>query len=319
MKLGLVFACALAELALAALAGADEGAPVVVSYTAPSECASDEAFVALLQGQLSRQPPTSRPWRFQVKVHRREEGDYEGTLTFASGERVMHAPACDDLVEALSLVIAMATPETVTPEPPVPLPPTPAVAVPVAAPALVAPPSLLVESPSPEPDRPAGREESSTEWRVGARVQDWTNGAWLSAVGPTITGSVEPHWGRYRMMFELGGGVLQSNFYPPGEGETSITWAVVDFQACPLDLELVPSLSLIGCTRVAGAINEVHTGDQTGQSGAIWFGGGGRLRWQSPWHVYVEGHTNGLWGTQSSPLSGSPGWIDFGGSVGVRI
>ncbi len=323
MKLGLVMAV-LATVTAAGVVRADDALPVVVEYVAPQECAPNEAFHALLQAQLARTPNPERPWRFSVAV-RHAEADYEGTLTFEASTRVLRARTCDDLVAALTLVIAMATPAT----PPVsPVPPVPHAPPPIELPPLTEAARLPAEVPrgvfrdhveAPVNDAPA--------WRLAARMQDWTNGAWLSAVGPSGVVSVEPRWGSYRMMFELGAGLLVSSFtgldnwFPPGTGTTAahheIMWGVLDFQTCPLDLELGKSgFAVLGCGRLAGAINH----DVTGQSsGALFFGGGGRLRWQSPWHVFVEAHANGVWGTQSSPLYGSPGWMDFGGSAGVRI
>jgi hypothetical protein len=314
MKLGLSVFGAVFALFFAVESRADDRLPVVIEYSAPAECASDDAFRALLEAQLARTPDAGRPWRFGVTIRRGQ--DYEGTLTFSSSERVLHAPTCDDLVAALTVVIAIATPPPLPP-PPVfveephtlepPLPPPP-----IFVPRMVAPPRDVVEPP---PD-------TSTALRIGARFQDWTNNGEQSAFGGTFVGSLEPQWGRYRMMFELAAGILETplafDTSPITTG--SITWGVVDFQVCPLDLPLGSTgLSLLGCTRFAGAVTSTHepTSNQTG--GAIFVGGGGRLRWQSPWHLYVEAHVNGLWGTQSSPLSGSPAWADYGATVGIQI
>ena len=66
-------------------------------------------------------------------------------------------------------------------------------------------------------------------------------------------------------------------------------------------------LSVLGCGRiVVGAVTSL----------AGWGGGGGRLRWHSPWRFYVESHFNGLYGTR---VEGIPALMDFGGSVGFRI
>jgi hypothetical protein len=318
MKLGLAIASALVVGATTGVVRADDALPVIVEYVAPGGCASTEAFHALLQAQIARMPNPDRPWRFSVVIRQRE--DFEGTLTSESGNRVLHAGTCDEVVAALTLVIAMATPAAVTPPPPPPIPPP------------IQPPVELAVPLSLQPTWQRSRDQvvqpvadDSATWRMGARFQDWTNGAWLSAVGPSAVVSVEPRWGAYRMMFELGVGVLVTQLATGVDVTTqqspalssTITWGVVDFQVCPLDMELGSTgLAVLGCTRVAGAVDRDSIGDS---GGALWFGGGGRLRWQSPWHVYIEAHANGLWGTQSSPLYGSPGWMDFGATLGARI
>ena len=52
--------------------------PVVVEYTAPPECASSEAFHALLSAQLAQTSNADRPWRFSISI--RHENDYVGVL-----------------------------------------------------------------------------------------------------------------------------------------------------------------------------------------------------------------------------------------------
>jgi len=321
MKLGLTVLSVLAWVGMVGVARADDTLPVVVEYVAPPECAPTEAFHALLQAQIARMPNPDRPWRFSVTVRSNEGSDYEGTLAFESGTRILHAGTCDDLVAALTFVIAMATPAPTALPPPavVENPPAPLHDLVIQGP----PPAAMVR----DRDRADAPVENETRWRLGVRMQDWTNGAWLSAIGPSAVASVEPQWGSYRMMFELGVGVLVSSFtpvvnyyqYPNGTQfvQNTITWGVLDFQTCPLDLALGRTgLSVLGCGRFAAAINHDTTGES---SGAIWVGAGGRLRWQTPLRVYIEAHANGLWGTQSGPLYGSPGWMDFGGAIGVRI
>ena len=117
------------------------------------------------------------------------------------------------------------------------------------------------------------------------------------------------------MLFEVGAGMLlQQTAIPlgvmgPRQYATGMTpWLVVDAQACPIDLPLGKTgLSVLGCGRIAvGLVSGV----------AGWGGGGARLRWQSPWHVFVEAHGNGMYGTK---IDGVPALMDFGGSVGFRI
>ena len=303
-KLALSAALALAASSVSLSARAD--LPVIIEYSAPPECASTEAFDALVRTQLA---PHVRSWRFVVTVRR--ESDWVASIESSSATRELHAASCDDVVAAAALVIATAAPEAPREAPPPPEQPPPA------------PPPRAELAPlriqGPEPDRVA-RSPNAPDWRLAARAQDWTNLAWLNAIGGSVAVSVEPKWGSYRATFELALDVLESDFGTPGEifPRATLTWGILDFQACPLDLALGKTgLSILGCARVAGAVNRDSTAATT--SGAVFFGGGGRLRWQTPTPLFLEAHANGVYGTQSSPLSGSPGWLDLGGTVGFLL
>ncbi|HEY1958800.1 MAG TPA: hypothetical protein VGH28_24465 [Polyangiaceae bacterium] len=302
----LVLGAAVLALATTVVAPARAETPVVIEYSAPPECASDEAFEALVRSELA---PHVRAWRFVVTIRHDDSGaDWLATIGMSTATRELRAPTCDDVVAAAALVIATAAPEgpPVTSPPPAPAPPPPPVAI-----ASVRQPDRV--APAPQTSEPA--------WRVGARAQEWTNGAWLHALGGGLTASVEPTWGRYRMMFELGADVLESDFLSVEPGTTpaphALTWGVLDFQACPLDVALGSTgLSILGCTRLAAAVDHDTSG---GTSGAFFVGAGGRLRWQTPIKLFLELHGNGIYGTQSAPLYGSPAWLDIGASVGLRL
>ncbi len=301
-KLALSAAVALSAASVSGSARAD--LPVIIEYSAPPECASTEAFDALVRAQLA---PHVRSWRFVVTVRR--ESDWVATIESSSTTRELHAASCDDVVAAAALVIATAAPEAphdATPPPPPPLPPPP-------------PEIAPIRIQGPDPDRVVPSPNAPV-WRLAARAQDWTNLAWLNALGGGLALSVEPKWSSYRMLLELGLDVLESDFSTPGETfpRATLTWGVLDFQACPLDLALGKTgLSILGCARLAGAVNRDSTAAST--SGAFFLGAGGRLRWQTPTPLFVEAHANGVYGTQSSPLSGSPAWLDLGASVGLRL
>lgn len=295
-----------AELPVAGSAGGGTArTPIVIEYSAPPDCASDEAFEALVRSELA---PHVRSWRFVVTIH--QEGDWVGTIATSTGTRELRAPTCDDVVAAAALVIATAAPEAPQEQP---APPPPVVRPP--------PPPPPIARVALEPDRAAPAKSSEPAWRLGARAQEWTNGAWLHALGGGLTASVEPTWGRYRMMFELGIDVLESDFasVEPGvmPATHAITWGALDFQACPLDVELgTTGLSILGCTRLAAAVDR-DNGASTG--GAFFVGAGGRIRWQTPIKLFLELHGNGIYGTQSAPLYGSPAWLDVGASMGLRL
>ncbi|HEX7603084.1 MAG TPA: hypothetical protein VF316_15815 [Polyangiaceae bacterium] len=122
--------------------------------------------------------------------------------------------------------------------------------------------------------------------------------------------SIELPWGLRKTMFEVGAGAMVSG---------PLTYYVVDTQACPLDWPLGQSgVTLLGCGRVAGAAFKASDGFGT-QGGALWFGAGGRLRWQPGSSFFVELCLNGVYGTVSSGESNQPAWVDAGATVGFRL
>src|ERR1700722_648447 len=91
-------------LALARPSWAQDDRPVIVEYVAPSpECASNDAFRALLQAEIARTTGPHPAWRFSVRI-RREDNAYEGTLTTETGVRTVRAARCDDVTAALAVI-----------------------------------------------------------------------------------------------------------------------------------------------------------------------------------------------------------------------
>ena len=300
------------------------GDPVVVEYVAPNECASTEAFHALLQAQVARNPNPDRPWRFSVTVRHVDgsaqrdvangEGDYVGTLKTESGVRELRAPTCDEVTSALALVIAMAEPELPAPPPPEPPPPPP----------IVRAPPPIVAAPVIAPDRADATDPHAPQWRLGLRAEHWADGSNIAFNGAFASAAVEVPWGFPKMHFELAVGAMyySSNApttvlpgqtpYPTGD----VALGLVDAQACPVDLPIASTgIDVLGCGRiVVGLSKGLHSNGDYGFAG--WGGGGGRVRWQSPWRFFVEAHFDGLYGTR---VEGVPALMDFGGSVGFRI
>ena len=288
MKLGLSFAAAFAVVGGASSARA--AGPVIVSYTAPPECASADAFHELLASEIARAPNPDRPWRFSITI--RHDEDYVGTIETESATREIHAPSCDDVTAALALVIATA-------EPALPAPPPPPVAP-------------IVQAAAPEPDHVAPRRRSLAAWRFGVSGQMWSDGSQLQPVGAELTASYELPWGLSKTMFELGAIAMFRSVIVNTTDNGSVTppapWLLLDAQVCPIDVPFGSSgFSVLGCGRAV-----------VGSTGSLsaWGGGGGRLRWQSPWSLFVETHFNGLYGTR---FEGIPALMDFGGSLGFRI
>lgn len=310
MKLGFGLALVCAMTAVSYRAAAED--PVIVEYVAPDECASTEAFHALLTAQIARTPNPERTWRFSVRVVHADDA-YIGRVTTETGTRELHARTCDEVVSALALVIAMATP----PEVPATLPPPPPEPPPPPPPPILAP----IATPRPrfamvhvERDRVEPKRDSSTAFRFGIGAQDWANS--FSIAGPTLTASIEPRWGWYRMMFELNGGlqVMPLSGY-------DITWTMLDFESCPIDIALGDSnVSLIACNSLAVGIAGNPRNAPDPQPGALFFGGDGRVRWQSPWKFFAEAHLGALISTQSGPWAASNGWwMNLGAQVGLAL
>ena len=302
----------LASLLLEPQALGQDERPVVVEYTAPTpECASSEAFQALVNTEIARSPRLDRNWRFAVRILRRDS-IYEGTLTAESGaERTITAARCDDVTAALAVIIAVAEPSG-APSASTPSPPAN-----VSAPVDPSQPS--------EPDvKPAGS-APGVEWRVGARGFTQTHPSWNANIGALGAVSLELPLGFRNMMFEVGGGI--STDY--GVSPWSTTYLILDTQACLLDLPIGSTgISVLGCLRLDGAeFRAARVGGPPvpggfpppNNGGAFWTGASARLRWQSPVRVFLEGNVDGMYGTVSAGEDSQPAWVAVGLGVGMRI
>jgi len=328
MKLSLCVAAFVAASAIADRADADD--PVVVEYVAPQECASTEAFHALLAAQIARTPNPDRTWRFAVRIVHADDA-YVGRVKTETTTRELHAKTCDEVVSAIALVIAMAAP----PEPPSPIPPPIAIAPPPPPPMM--PPLPPIETLPPLPvtfvpraaDRrpPEEREvrDSSTTFRLGLGAQTFTTGS-FSATGATVTASIEPRWGWYHLLFELGYGL---QFMPVSNGISTtlglgsaaftITWSMIDFESCPIGVGLGENITVFACNSLTLGLAAYPSGVES-TTGALFFGGTGRIRWQSPWKIFAEAHVGGIMSTQSGEWSQTNGWwLDAGAQIGLAL
>jgi hypothetical protein len=297
----------LALLAPERAARAEDPRPVVVEYVAPlpPECASVDAFQATIAAEVARGPRARSDWQFAVRVVP-GEGGYTGTLTSGATVRTVHGRTCDDTTSALAHLIAGTESEAAARPPP-----------PSEAPSPGAPPPPAVDEASSSPGH-----DSKAAWRLGGRFQAWTHGAaaYGSSGAMSLGGvgllSVEFPWGIFhKTMFEVAAGAMDSS--SPG---AHLTYYVVDTQACPFDLALGGSgLSLLGCLRLAGAWFKATDSYGPEPGGALWFGAGARLRWQSTGAVFLEGHLNAVYGTVSGPEVNDPAWLDIGATLGVRL
>lgn len=302
----------LASLLLEPPALAQDERPVVVEYTAPTpECASSEAFQALVKIAIAGSPRPDRNWRFAVRIQRRDNV-YEGTLAAETGAvRTITATRCEDVTAALAVIIAVAEPSGA---PPADTPSPPANG---SAPVDLSQPS--------GPDRKPAGSAPGPEWRVGARGFTQTHPSWNANIGGLGAVSLELPLGFRNMMFEVGGG-MSTDF---GVSPWATTYLILDTQACLLDLPIGSTgINILGCLRLAGAefrASRVGGPPVPGGSpppnngGAFWTGASARLRWQSPVRVFVEGNVDGMYGTVSAGEDSRPAWVSVGLGVGVRI
>jgi hypothetical protein len=279
------------------VAAAHEPRPIKIEYFAPPspECASVEAFRARVSAEVAREPRERTDWQFTARISRAGDG-YRGTLATESAARDVTAATCDETAAALARLIALDDPE--------PAPATP-------------PSTTTADETAPSPKRGA-----RSEVRLGARAQVWTHGAPdfghgapMSYGGAAVVSGELPRGIFHKTLVEAAGGVMESS--APGE---RLTYYVLDLQVCPIDVSFGASgVSLLGCNRLAGAWFQSTSifGNEPG--GALWFGTGARLRWQSEGALFVELHGNFVYGTVSGPEVPEPAWLDAGAMVGARL
>jgi hypothetical protein len=308
--------------------------PLMVEYLAPAppHCASVDAFQRLVAAGVAAEDIERVDWRFQVQIRQASGGEYLGRVTSASGVKTARSCDCADVTAALARAVAADDLEPVAPERQLEGP--------------------LAAAPSADgvPSGPPATGPSS--WRLGARLETWSHGAWMGyfttsdpgstapSYGGMATLSVELPWGFRKSMFEVGFGVMSSTAtssanatslpsgtvsgIPPtvvsaGPMTAHITYYVLDTQSCLVDLPLGAGFSALGCLRVAAGAFQWTERPYSNGGGALWFGVGGRLRWQSPQSFYVEAQLNAVYGTVSGGEDTKPGWGDAAAAVGFRL
>ena len=306
------------------IARAQDEQPVMVEYVAPAppQCASVQAFQRLVAAEVATHEIERTHWRFAVRIRSAAGGEYVGKATSGGETATARSCDCDKVTAALAKAIAGEAFDPVAPPPASPAPPPPATEAPV-------PPASLPPTTPPV-------------WRMGARVQTWGHGASAQVFGespvtaPSYGGmgviSVELPYGLRKTMFEIALGSMTSTAratpapmpYDSITGQppalVNLTYYVLDTQTCLLDLPLGAGFSALGCLRVAAAsFSAKDTAYGNSAGGALWFGAGGRLRWQSPQSLFLEVDVNAVYGTVSGPEDNSPGWADAGASVGFRL
>lgn len=314
----------LAFLALAPSARAQGEPPILVEYSAPSECASNETFQTLLRAEMARSLDVEHAQRFMLRIRRFPDGHYEGRLATEGAVRQVIASRCDEVTASMAMIIAMAEPSADVSAPSTAL----AGPAPTTAPPL--PPAAAVP-PTTERKPDSGDHASPVKWRVGARGFATNHPSW-GTPNPGVMGvaSIEVPGGFHAMMFEAGigasfaHGTTPQEFGPPF-GPTAVpsrlTFVIVDAEACLLDVPIGESgFSVLGCPRVAG-------GTFRGSGGAlypavglfVWGGVSTRLRWQSPIRLFFEVNFDPMIGTISDAADSRPWWFEGGASLGFQI
>ena len=280
------------------------------------DCASNDAFQALVKAEIARFRAPDRNRRLSVRIVQ-QDGLYAGTLTTETGAvRTITAARCDDVTAALAVIIAVAVP---------------AGAAPADTPSPAASGSAQVDlSQRSERDRERQGSASRLEWRVGGRGFASTHGADGLALGANAGAlgvvSLELPWGFDKMMFEVGAGMSTQI----GGSPVDLTYLILDTQACLLDLPIASTgLSVLGCLRLDGAeFRSSRVGGPapppgvvfpTNNGGAFWTGASARLRWQSLVGLFVEGNVDGMVGTVSAGEDNNPAWLAVGLGVGLQI
>jgi hypothetical protein len=329
-------------LVLAASARAQGERPILFEYSAPTpECPTSEAFQTLLRAEMARSSDVEHAFHFALRIRRIPDGRYEGTLTTETGVRQLKASRCDELTASLAVILAVAEASASGPAPstrpagPASAPaPAPALPAPAAVPA-PAPAAPRAQPPDAATDRKpdSGGQASAVKWRVGLRGFATNHPSW-GTPNPGVMGfaSVEGPWGFHAMMFEGGIGTSFAHgstpreFGPPTSGPTttgpsSLTFVIVDTEACLLDVPIGESgFSVLGCLRVAGGTFSGSGGAIYPSMGlALWGGLSTRLRWQSPIRLFFEVNFDPMIGTISDAADSRPWWFEGGASLGLHI
>jgi hypothetical protein len=319
MSQGILARRILVALALVAIEGmgrAQEERPLMVEYVAPAppHCASVKAFQALVSAELARMPGPHEDRQFSVHIGP-VHGEYVGTVTSETHASSAHSCDCADVTAALARAIASAGAD---PDPQ----PSPAEAPSLGVPDAPSSPIDAEDVPPPSPP-PVRRAAEPALWRLGARVQTWSHGA-LSVDG---RGNAVPSYGVMGVLsVELPVGIRKTLLEAALGGMDSsspnehLNYMVLDTQACLIDLPMGSGFSALGCTRLAmGSFTAVDSIYGHNSGGALWFGAGGRLRWQSQGSVFLELHLNAVYGTVSAGEDTRPGWGDAGATLGLRL
>lgn len=294
---------------------ASEGGEEAISleYVAPRECLDREGFIERVTAytrrwRLAREGEPSRAFVLHVE---RDRDMYRATFELRGADgaerpvvRVVHAPACDDVVSALAVAVVLAldpqparreAPEEAQEEPaelgPEP-PPAPSSAVRR---------SRAVGSPSPHHEAPVAA-PPSVEVALGARGEVNT---FVSGVLPSFGGYVELDLALWRPIAWIQPrarlGFLQSLTRTSHEAAPSIvdiSWTSAVVELCPARARLSARWSLDPCAGAHAGVLAAHAPNvpDSGTRRRPWFDAGVLLvgRFQPTARLFVEA-TVGAW------------------------
>ncbi len=220
--------CAVVVAVLAVALGLTRGAlaavpDVPIAYRAPASCPAEEGFVQRLRSRLGLSQAPARLGRTVDVQIALAEGRYVGKLTLVGADgrsttKTLDDASCEELVDALSLVAALAL-ETDDVEGTARAPaPTPAPAP--------APARESASTPAPAPAR-----ESAPAPGAPSRIGVALGG--LAAIGPAprplLGAALALHWtqpgaGLFTPTLELGGAASLSPEAPEAKGTASFAW-----------------------------------------------------------------------------------------------
>lgn len=237
----------------------DAPEPIRLHYAAPASCPGQASFESRLQARTTKSRPADgeEPARaFSVAL--REAGSrWTGVLSIRDredrlAERQVEGASCEELADALALIVALAIdPQALSAPPPTPPPaeppPTPAASSAVVAPAPPPPPA-----PRPrDPVVPARPPPASTPWHAGLGVQGAATWGPSAAALLTLPLFIDVRRGdagilrpEVRLSASRGGDSLTSS--------ARFTWTVARLEACTAIWEHAARVRLVPCALIEG-------------------------------------------------------------------
>ena len=255
------------------------GAVVRVAVDAPATCTDHDAFARAVM-RHSAEIAVGDEGAGSIELRVREGEDVEGTVRVAapgraSWERTIRGRSCEEVTDALALVVAMSFDETPRPAPP--------------------PPPAPIRTPEPEsPDRIERSTPSPSSWRgaVGASAGPLLLGAASLSLSYGGFAELELDRAGFAPSLRLGVTHAESSVDVNGRG-AALVWTTAHVGACPLRGDLSAAVQLRAC---AGLELGVLSASPRGLSSAndatrVWASAAatGRVRFVPGQLLFVEG------------------------------
>jgi hypothetical protein len=279
-----------------AVASPSSDDPPAVEYAAAPGCVDPATFRARLAALPRAQTAGLPRGRVAIKIARTGDERYAGTLRIVGAEgepfeRHIEAATCDEVVDALELVTALAiglqpsmAPSSATPAPPTaPAQPTP-----------LAPAAPEVADRAP----PVSDAPTPTRWQVGAGA----HAVALTLLGPQLQPGIEGYLavsagGSSVWAPELRLSVLrvQSGTFETALGSAVLTLLTASAEGCPLRLPLWPHATVQPCAGVqVGSLQGAGSGEllappRTQSLGWSAMVGSARIAWTFLPYLVLEG------------------------------